>query len=166
MLKLVLDKKQNNKIIRYLFLNSTFFILFIIILGILLVFDVYCLTVGLIADRAMLDYLYKGLGFSVAVALVLLVRWIAYKKQLNRNLNAKSNVEYNYEIIGKRVKLFANNGDVSSFGLTDITKVYETKEFIVLIMSNKTFIPIMKLDETQNLVEFVKDFDESRKKQK
>ncbi|MDE6061081.1 MAG: YcxB family protein [Clostridia bacterium] len=166
MVKLVLDKKQNNKIIRHLFLTSTFFILFIIILSILLAFDVYCLVVGLVADRAILNYLYRALGCSVAVALILLARWLGYKKHLNRSLNAKSNVEYNYEIIGKRVKLFANNGDVSSFGLTDITKVYETKEFIVLIMTSKMFIPIIKTDETKDLVQFIKDFDESRKKKR
>lgn len=167
MIKFILNKKQNDKMIRYMFIKSNFFILFIIMLCICLALDIYFLIIGLVMDIEALDYLYKTLGVTVLIALILLFKWIICKKNADDNFNSKAkdnSIEYRYEQIDSKITLYATNGNIYNFELSDINRIYETKEFVIIMLSNKMCFPILRTNDTQDLVKLVKEFNESRNK--
>lgn len=137
MYKIIIDKKLNDKIARYLFLKSPFFVFFIIACCVCLILDVYCLSVGLLFDNSMLSHAYRAIGFTFLFAFIILIKWIIYKKKCNDIFisQSKNNVlEYNCEQEDSKIILYADNGNVYNYLLTDISTIYETKEFVMIIL--------------------------------
>lgn len=164
-----LNKRQIDRAFDYLFCKNVLPVSSVVLAIFIMLSAVY-LGIGLSGvDRECLDYAYKFIGISAVVIIIALASWLGMRRNANiyfKDRYVNGLVEFNLTFNEDKIIVFSKNGDVTNLTYDSLNKFYNSKEVVMLRFDKRYLFVAKQQDSTEQLIAFLNDKWNEKKKQK